>query len=174
MARAAAAVTILLASWGPVLPAGETPGLYLWKDRWGRTHLTEDPPAEGGSIQERITPAPDPPAPPRRPAAKAVKEDQNAYKRCRLADEARQFALSARQKANALQSRAQDARRGLEDLKERVGYDDERLDDFKHDIRRLEKKARWLEVLAGLALLQADGADLQSRLAQSIAGDRCL
>lgn len=172
---AAAGVLILLASWGSVLPAGETLGIYLWKDRWGETHLTEEPPAEGGSIQERITPNPGgPPAPPRRPAAKAVKADQDAYERCRLADEARQFALSARQKANALQRQAQEARRDIEDLKERVGDDDERLDDFKHDIRRLEEKARWLEALAGLALLQADGADLQSRLAQAIAGDRCL
>ncbi len=175
---AAAAVSILLASWGPALQAGESPDIYLWKDRWGRTHLTEEPPAEGGSVQERITPAPGPPAAPRRTAAKADKEDKkdqgrDAYERCRLADEARQFALTARQKANALQSRAQDARGELKDLKERVGYDDERREDFKYDIRRLEEKARWMEAVAGQALLQADGADLQSRLARSIAGDRC-
>ena len=101
---AAAAVSILLASWASALQAGESPDIYLWKDPWGRKHLTEEPPAGG-----RLHPGahhPGPPAAPLRTAAKADKPDkedqgQDAYERCRLADEARQFALTARQKANA-------------------------------------------------------------------------
>jgi len=173
---AAAAAAFLLISWCWALHAQEDKNIYLWKDRTGKTHLTEEPPPEGGAVQERIAPAPGPPpASRRRPEAETAEADrgQDAYERCRLAGEARQFARTARAQANALKRRAEEARAGAQDLKERAGYDDDRLDDFKHDIQRLEEKARWMEDLAGQAVLQADGADLQSRLARSIAGGRC-
>lgn len=173
---AAAAIPVLLIAWCRVPLAEEDKDIYLWKDRAGKTHLTEEPPQEGGSVQERITPAPGPPPAARRGAAAESAEDerrQDAYERCRLADLTRQFALTARREANALKSRAADARRDAQDLKERVGYDDEDLDDFKDDIRRLEERARWLEELAEQAVRQADAADLQSRLAQAITTGRC-
>jgi len=129
----AAAIPVLLIAWCRVPLAEEDKDIYLWKDRAGKTHLSEEPPEEGGSVQERITPAPDPPpaAVNRRMAVKAAENErrQDAYERCRLADQTRQFALTARRDANALKSRAADARRDARDLKERVGYDDEDLAD---------------------------------------------
>lgn len=173
---AAAAAAFLLISWCRAPCAQEDKNIYLWKDRTGKTHLTEEPPQEGGAIQERFAPAPGPaPASRRRPKGETAEADrgQDAYERCRLADQARQFALTARQEANALKRKAEDARHDVEDLKERVGFDDERLENFKYDIRRLEENARWLEALAKQAGMQADSADLQSRLAQFIAGSSC-
>ena len=50
---------------------------------------------------------------------------------------------------------------------------EDRLDDFKYDLRRLREKTQWLEDLAKQADRQADSADLQSRLEQLIAGGGC-
>ncbi len=174
---AAAAAVLLLLFWCGLPRAQEDKDIYLWKDRRGKTHLTEEPPQEGGSIQEQITPTPGPPpdAAQRRPAVEAAEERrrEDSLERCRLADTTRKFALKARQAANALNARAGEARRDAKDLKERAGFDEDRLDDFKYEIRRREEKARWLEDLARQAVLQADAADLLTRLAQSVAGDRC-
>ena len=174
---AAAAAAVLLMSWAALVCAQEDRNIFLWKDRHGRTHVTEEPPPEGGTVEERIAPAPggSRPGGDRRSEARDEPEslDRSAWEKCRLADETRGFALKARRESNGLGRRAREARKESEELKERVGQDDDRLEEFKYDIRRLEEKARVLEDLAKLASLLADEADLQSRLARRFAGDRC-
>jgi hypothetical protein len=47
----------------------------------------------------------------------------------------------------------------------RIFYDDERMDDFKDDIRELEDAARRADLLADQARIQAEEADLRARMA---------
>jgi hypothetical protein len=70
------AVSVVLISWCGLLHAEEDKGIYLWKNPRGKTHLTEEPPPKGGSVEERITQTAGPPAASRRRALEEVKENQ--------------------------------------------------------------------------------------------------
>ena len=58
-------------------------------------------------------------------------------------------------------------------MKDRVGYDDELLDDYKDDIRELQNAAQQAELLARQAEIQAREADLQARRADLEAVPDC-
>ena len=171
----ATAVSVVLLSWALVSQAEDPKAVYLWQDRSGKTHLTQEPPQAEGFIQQRITSAPVPPPENRLSGSAAPAEDRsnNAFERCRLAEEAQQLALTVRREANDLQRRAEESRYKSKILKNRAGFDDDRLDNFKYDIQRLEEKAQWYDALARQADVHADSADLQSHMAQLISGGRC-
>jgi hypothetical protein len=64
-------------------------------------------------------------------------------------------------------------RQRAKDLKDRVGYDDELLDDYKDDLRRLGNAADRAELFAARAEIQARDADLQAGRAESAASPDC-
>lgn len=61
----------------------------------------------------------------------------------------------------------------MNDLRERVGFDDDRRDDFKDDLKRLEESAHRSEMFAQQAELDVQVAELQVRIAEFETGDQC-
>jgi hypothetical protein len=63
--------------------------------------------------------------------------------------------------------RAEEARDKVKDLRGRIGFDDDRRDDFKDDLKRLEEEARRAELFARQADLDVQVAELQLKLAET-------
>lgn len=149
--------------------------LYLWTDGQGKMHITEKAPSDRHRIVDTMEydPQPAQKAAPAPPAPEEQQKSRLDEKRCRLAAEARRIARDARAAAEAAHTRAKKIRQQAQDLKTRVGYDDELLDDYKDDIRQLESRAKRAEQFAEQAAIQAREADLKARRAKLEAGSDC-
>jgi hypothetical protein len=75
--------------------------------------------------------------------------------------------------ASAVRRRAEEAREKVQDLRRRIGFDDDRRDDFKDDLKRREQNARRTEMFAEQAGLEVKIAELQVKLAEYEAGGPC-
>jgi hypothetical protein len=73
----------------------------------------------------------------------------------------------------AVRKRAEEAREKVQDLRQRIGFEDNRCDDFKDDLKRREKNARRAEMFSEYAGLQVKIAELQVKLADYEAGEPC-
>ena len=153
--------------------------LYKWKDNTGKLHITDEAPPEGATVLEIIEGEPravnprtetDSSTPPSDASA-----ERNAELRrlCQLLLDARRSAGRARRLASSEKERAEDVDRQLTQLRERVGFDDDELDDFKDDIEALEEKSRLAEATAQRADLMAGQAELLVRLIEHSAAGKC-
>jgi hypothetical protein len=168
-----AIILLVFFIWSPKLFAVET--LYLWTDENEMLHITKAAPADSDRIIDIMEYEPQPvnetaavPEP-----TKSREKDPLSDEKCRLAAEARRIAKDARMIAEAADKRAAEKRKQWQDLKNRVGYDDELIDDYKDDIRELENAARQAELFARQAEVQAREADLEARRAELEAGPDC-
>jgi hypothetical protein len=75
--------------------------------------------------------------------------------------------------ASAVRRRAGEARDKVKDLRNRIGFDNDRRDDFKDDLKRLEQNARRAEMFSEHAGLEVKNAELQVKLAEYEAGGPC-
>jgi hypothetical protein len=75
--------------------------------------------------------------------------------------------------ASAVRRRAEEAREKVQDLRRRIGFDDDRRDDFKDDLKRREQNARRAEMFAEQAGLEVKIEELQVKLAEYEAGGPC-
>jgi uncharacterized membrane protein len=172
----ASTLILAAASWPAPARGAE---LYKWKDADGKLHVTETPPPAHGRLQEIIEYDPAPPSRPPAAESAGVPEtsptagETERRRRCRLVSEAREIAGRARSVHRSAKEDAERARQEAADLRDRVGFDDEELDDFKDDIRRLEEKARRAELRSQLAGIQADSAELQSKLIEALLEEDC-
>jgi len=107
------------------------------------------------------------------PSPEKQQKSRLREEKCRLAAQARRIAGDARQAAAAAEARAVKIRRQAQDLKTRVGYDDELLDDYQDDIRKLESSVDRAEQFAEQFAIQAREADLAARRAKLEAGPDC-
>ena len=148
--------------------------LYLWTDGSGRMHITEEPPAKGSTVRDVIDyesrTAPQAAGP--SDAAETEQRDKEA--KCRTVFEARRTLRKTKSVAAAVSRRAEEARDKVQDLRRRIGIDDDRRDDFKEDLRRLEENARRAEMFAQQAGLDVQVVELQVKMAELEAGDPCL
>jgi hypothetical protein len=172
------ASTVILAAIYESAPARGAE-LYKWKDADGKLHVTESSPPSHGRLQEIIEYEPAAPSRPSTAETAGVPEtsptvgETDRRQRCRLVSEARKIADRARSIHHSAKERAEQARQEAADLRDRVGFDDEELDDFKDDIRRLEEKARRAELRSQLAGIQADSAELHSKLIEALLEEEC-
>ena len=83
------------------------------------------------------------------------------------------IAGDARIVAEAAERRAAEKRKQSRELKSRVGYDDELIDDYLDEIREHENAAQQAELFARQAEVQASDASLQARCAEIEAGQGC-
>jgi hypothetical protein len=139
-------------------------------------HITDESPSKGASVRDIIEYQPggasEPAGPsPRSGAAEA--ESKNKEAQCRNVFAARRNLRKTNMVATAVHRRAEEARDDVNDLRERIGFDDDRRDDFKDDLKRLQQKARLAEMFAQQADLDVRVAELQVKLAELEAGGQC-
>jgi hypothetical protein len=151
--------------------------LYLWTGEGGKLHITEEVPAAEDRIVDAMEYEPQPaeasgPAPALQPV-EMQQTSQRDEEKCRLATERRRIARECQDSAGKAEKRADKMRQRAKDLKDRVGYDDELLDDYKDDLRRLGNAADRAELFAARAEIQARDADLQAGRAESAASPDC-
>ena len=150
--------------------------IYMWTDADGRMHITDEPPANGGTVRDVIEyepgSAPQPVAPSRQSEALET-ESRDRETQCRNVYAARRTLRKTQTMAAAVHQRAEEARDKVKDLRRRIGFDDDRRDDFKDDLKRLEEAARRAELFARQADLDVQVAELQLRLAETEAGVDC-
>jgi len=149
--------------------------LYLWTDTEGKLHITEEAPSTENRIVDTMEYEPQPveasePAP---QSTEKRQTEQLDEETCRLARERRRIARDARTVARQAEERADKIRQRAKNLKDRVGYDDELLDDYKDDIRELESAANRAELFAAQAWIQFRKADLQAGRAEIAASPDC-
>ena len=141
---------------------------YLWTDAGGNYHITDEPPPTDGTLQDVMPYTPstgEEKARRREQVPRTTVVDPQTERKCGVAMQARRLAVKAREIARAAEHRAEKKHSQAEELKDRIGYDDERRDDFKDDIRELEDAARRADLLADQARIQAEEADLRARVA---------
>jgi chromosome segregation ATPase len=147
--------------------------LFLWTDDSGRMHITEVPPAKESSVRDvfEYEPRAEPQAADSSDAAETENRDNEA--RCRNVFESRRTLRKTKSVAAAVQRRAAEARDKVQDLRRRIGFDDDRRDDFKDDLKRLEENANRAEMFAQQAELNVQVSELQVKMAEMDAGDPC-
>ena len=147
--------------------------LYLWTDDSGRMHITEEPPAKRSRVRDVIdyesTNAPQDAG----SSGTAETENKDKKAECRNVFEARRTLQKTKSTAAAVRRRAEQARNKVQNLRKRIGFDDDRRDDFKDDLKRLEESARRSEMFAQQAELDVKVAELQVKMAELEAGDPC-
>ena len=159
-----------------VASAPQAASVYLWTDANGRMHITEGPPPEGGKVRDmfeyepRSRPEPVEPSPPSQAAESA---DSAQETECRDVFAARRNLREKKMMAAAVRRRAAEARDKVKDLQNRIGFDDDRRDDFKDDLKQLEQNARRAEMFSEQAGLEVKVAELQVKLAEYEAGGPC-
>jgi hypothetical protein len=147
--------------------------LYLWTDDSGRMHITEEPPAKRSSIRDvieyesRAVPQDAGPS----DAAETINRDKEAG--CRNVFKARRTLRKKKSVAAAVSQRVVEAHNKVEDLRKRIGFDDDRRDDFKDDLKRLQESARRAEMFARQAELEVQVSELQVQMAELEAGNPC-
>jgi hypothetical protein len=147
--------------------------LYLWTDDSGRMHITEEPPANRSRVRDIIEyeSRTEPPADSLSETAETRNRDKEDQ--CRNVFEARRTLRKKQAAAAAVRQRAAEARDKVKDLRERIGFDDDRRDDFKDDLKRLEGNARRAEMFAQQAELDVQVSELQVQMAELEVGDQC-
>jgi hypothetical protein len=147
--------------------------LYLWTDDGGRMHITEEPPAKESRVRDIIE-YESRTAPQSGGSSQAAESDDRDKKiKCRNVFEARRTLREKKSMAAAVRRRAAEASDKVQDLRRRIGFDDDRRDDFKDDLKRLEENARRAEMFAQQAELDVKVSGLQVKMAELDAGDRC-
>jgi hypothetical protein len=144
--------------------------VYLWTDDSGRMHITDGPPSEGGLVRDKFEYEPrSRPEPTESPSPSEVAESESSDKetQCRNVFAARRNLRKTNSMAVAVRQRAEEARDKVKDLQDRIGFDDDRRDDFKDDLKRLEQNARQAEMFSEQAQLEVKVAELQLKLAES-------
>jgi chromosome segregation ATPase len=147
--------------------------LYLWIDGSGRMHITEESPAKGSTVRDVIDYESRTAPQAAGPSDAAETENRDKEAKCRNVFEARRTLRKTESVAAAVRRRAAEARDKVQDLRERIGFDDDRRDDFKDDLKRLEENARRAAMFAQQAGLDAQVAELQVKMAELEAGDPC-
>jgi len=163
-------ITCLLAS-GP-----QAASVYMWTDKDGRMHITDRPPQKRGVVRDIIEYQPgsaSEPTGPSRQSNAAEAESSTKEAQCSNVYASRRTLRKTNTVAVAVHRRAEDARDAVKDLRERIGFDEDRRDDFKDDLKRLEEKARWADMFARQADLDVQVAELQLKLAESEADADC-
>jgi hypothetical protein len=140
--------------------------VYVWTDKEGRIHITDQPPAKGAKLRDVIEYKPQP-AEPLLPSETEKAESQDKEALCRNVCLARRNLRKTKSVALAVRQRAEKARLKVRDLRERIGFDDDEMDDFKDDLKQLEEKATLAEMFAQQAELDVQVAELQVKLAES-------
>ena len=122
--------------------------LYLWTDDSQRMHITEEPPAKRSSVRDVIDyeSATAPQDAGSSDAAEVENRDKSAE--CRNLFEARRTLRKTKSAAAAVRWRAEKARDKVQDLRKRIGFDDDRRDDLKDDLKQLQDDAQRAEMFA--------------------------
>jgi acetyl-CoA carboxylase carboxyltransferase component len=150
--------------------------IYMWTDEDGQMHITDEPPANGGTVRDVIEYEPGSssrPAAPSRQSEAVETENKDKEARCRKVYAARRTLRKKREMATAVHRREEEARDKVKDLRERIGFDDDRRDDFKDDLKRLKEKARRAKLFAKQADLDVEVAELQLELAETKVEGEC-
>ena len=169
-------IFVLLCGLCFAVSAPQAASVYLWTDESGRMHITEGPPPEGGQLRDMFDYEPgsrSEPIEPSAPSETAESESSGKEVQCRNVFEARRELREKQMMASAVRRRAQEARDKVKDLRNRIGFDDDRRDDFKDDLKRLEQNARRAEMFSEQAGLEVKIAELQVKLAEYEAGGPC-
>jgi hypothetical protein len=174
--RAIVYFLIILGSMCMALCGPQAANIYMWTDEDGRMHITDEPPTNGGTVRDLLEyepgSAPQPVAPSRQSESLET-ENRHEEAQCRNVYEARRTLRKTQSMAAAVQRQAEEARDKVKDLRRRIGFDDDRRDDFKDDLKRLEEEARRAELFARQADLDVQVAELQLKLAETEAGVNC-
>lgn len=157
--------------------APDAASVYLWTDENSRMHITEAPPPQGGMVRDVFEYEPhseEPRAaePSPRPEG-ATSETENNEVQCRIVFKARQTLRKKKSVAAAVRKRASETRDKVQNLRDQIGFDDDRRDDFKDDLKRLEESARRAEMFVQQAALDVRVAELQVQIAEMEAGGPC-
>ena len=149
--------------------------IHLWTDEDGRMDITDQPPPNGGMVRDIIEYKPGPapqPVPLRRSGAAETKNREEA--KCRDVFKARQNLRKTQTIAAAVLQRAEEeAREEEQELRNRIGFDGDRRNNFKDDLKRLEENAGRKQIFAQQAELDVQVAELQVKLDEMEAGDQC-
>ncbi|MGD8801445.1 MAG: DUF4124 domain-containing protein [Desulfobacterales bacterium] len=150
--------------------------VYLWTDDSGRMHISETPPPEGATVRDMFEyePRSQPePVESSSPSESAESKNSDKETECRNVFAARRSLREKKKMAAAVRRRAEEARDEVKDLRDRIGFDDDRRDDFKDDLKRLEQKAHRAQMFSEQAGLEVKIAELQVKLAEYEAGEPC-
>lgn len=151
----------------------EAARLYKWRGADGSLVFTDEPPPEGVPLLEIIEAdsfAGAPAGAAEKPVETAASEIK-AFDRCRLLSDARRVAEQTAAMAILRREKADEAGRRVDEMRERIGYDDEQREDLADNLQRLEEKERLAEAAARLAEQLVLHARLQVRLAEVLAPD---
>ena len=164
---------ILLVSLCFAVSKPDAARLYLWANDSGRMHITEEPPAKRSSVRDVIEyeSRAKPQDAGSSDTAKTINRDKEA--KCRNVYNAQRNLRKKKSVAATVSQRAAEARNKVQDLRQRIGFDDDRRDDFKDDLKRLEENARRAEMFAQQAELDVQAHELQVQMAKLEAGDQC-
>jgi hypothetical protein len=126
--------------------APDAASVYLWTDENSRIHITEALLPQGGMMRDVFEYEPHSEEPrtaePSPQPEGATSEVGNKEVQCRNVFAARQALQKKKSVAVAVRKRAAEARDKVQDLRDRIGFNDDRRDDFKDDLKRLEERAR--------------------------------
>lgn len=164
---------ILIISLCFAVPEPDAARLYLWIDDSGRMHITEEPPAKRSRLRDVIDYESANEPQDAGSSGTAETENRDNKTECRNVFEARRALRKTKSAAAAVRRRAEETRDKVQDLRKRIGFDDDRRDDFKDDLKRLEESARRAEMFAQQAELDVKVAEIQVKMAELEAGGPC-
>jgi hypothetical protein len=150
--------------------------VFLWTDDSGRMHISETPPPEGGTVRDMFEYEPrsqTEPVESSSPSESAESKSSDKETQCRNVFAARRNLREKKMMAAAVRQRAEEASDKVKDLRNRIGFDDDRRDDFKDDLKRLEQNEHRAQMFSEQAGLEVKIAELQVKLAEYEAGGPC-
>jgi hypothetical protein len=169
-------ITLIFSTLCFTVSISDAASVYMWTDKDGRMHITDEPPGKEGVVRDVIEYDPasvyQPAGPPQKSDA-SESESRNKEAQCRAVHEARRTLRKTQKMSAAVHQRAEEARDKVKELRRRIGYDDDRRDDFKDDLKRLKEEARRAELFAQQAEIDVQVAELQVKMAELEAGDQC-
>lgn len=150
--------------------------LYTWTDSSGKLHITDEAPPQNAIVKEifryeaRKTDSFQAP----KPKEQNTIHDAFSETNCQDVREMRTKAQKTIELAEEATQRAIEARVRADGFRRKVGFDDDRIQQFKYKMKKLEDQAEEAQSLAREANDRARRAELQAKLAELEAGDACL
>jgi hypothetical protein len=111
-------------------------------------HISEEPPAKWSSVRDVIEYESRAESRDAGLSDTAATINRDKESKCRNVFNARRTLRKKKSVAATVSQRAAEARNKVQDLRQRIGFDDDRRDDFKDDLKRLEENARRAEMFA--------------------------
>ena len=156
--------------------AAAAENLYTWTDASGKLHITDEAPPPNARVKEivRFEPRKTNPFQAPKPKKQDSIDDVSKETKCQDAKKLRRKAKEANEIAEEATQRAIEARVRSDEFKRKVGFDHDRIQQFKYKMKKLEDQAGEAQSLAKEANDKAQQAELQAKLAELEADEGCL